>query len=88
MTTFEQNEIEQIPLVLPIAEPPNTQLRRIGATHVDVQFREPKTRAAFSALWAGLDRSGARLQDGRRIVTGADTIRWLFEQLAEAMPPR
>jgi hypothetical protein len=66
---------------LPLADPPDTQAVRVSAWHVDVQLRDAATRRAFMRVWAGLDRAGARLKDGRRVISYADALRWLLEQV-------
>jgi len=70
-------------LTIPLAEAADTQVYRINAWHVDCQFRDAPTRAAFNRLRTGLDQSGARLGDGRRVISGADAVRWLMEQIAK-----
>ena len=80
-----QKTLACVTLTLPLAEPPDTQVHRINAWHVDCQFRDAETRNAFRQFQAGLDVSGVRLADGRRVVSGADAIRWLVQQIAAAL---
>ena len=68
-------------LLLPLADPPDSQAARITAWHVDVQLRDCDTRRAFMRLWAGLDRAGARLKDGRRVSSYADAVKWICERV-------
>ncbi len=68
-------------LLLPMADPPDSQAARITAWHVDVQLRDCDTRRAFMRLWAGLDRAGARLKDGRRVSSYADAVKWICERV-------
>ena len=68
-------------LLLPLADPPDNQAARITAWHVDVQLRDCDTRRAFMRLWAGLDRAGARLKDGRRVSSYADAVKWICERV-------
>ena len=77
-------KIECVRLTIPLADPPDTQVHRVNAWHVDCQFRENETRLAFRQIQEGLYRSQARLADGRPVVSGADVIRWLVQQVSFA----
>lgn len=50
--------------------------------HLDVQLTTRQS-IAMQRLFIGLDRDGARLLNDRRVVTAADAIRWLLEQVPE-----
>lgn len=52
--------------------------------HLDVQLVEPEQRRAVKALHIALDRGNVRTVAGRPIVSYADTIRWLIEQITMA----
>jgi hypothetical protein len=46
--------------------------------HVNLQLNKDQART-LKQIRVGLDQSGARLRDGRRVVNCADTIRYLLE---------
>ena len=52
--------------------------------HIDVQLRTPQQREAMRRIFRGLDLTGARSADGRRVTNTAEAVRWLIEQVAEA----
>ena len=67
----------RLPWAPPVPE--GTKLPR----HVEVKL-EPKEGAALGAVLKGLDETGARLKNGRRVYTTADAMRWILEQYGEA----
>ena len=50
--------------------------------HVDSRLTAAQG-LALKRLVAGLDASHARLANGRPVVTGAEAMRWLLEQIGE-----
>jgi hypothetical protein len=74
-----------VTLTIPLADPPDSQVHRISAWHVDCQFRDAPSRTAFRQVQEGLLKTGVRLADGRPVITGADSIRWLIQQIAAAI---
>lgn len=74
----EQNPVRLIGLELPVAEvAPSVYVRQ----HLDARLT-PEQGAALLSLLTGLDRECARTQNGERVVSGPDAIRWLLEQLS------
>lgn len=51
------------------------------AQHLDVQLYDAEHRATLRKLFAGLDESGARLANGKRIANHADAVRWVLETI-------
>lgn len=51
-------------------------------THVDLQL-SGRQALGLRALFEGLDRAGARLENGRRVSTPTDAVRFLLEQAAK-----
>lgn len=77
--------LSTVVLEIPLAEPPDNQTVRVGAYHVDCQLRDRHTRETFTRIWAGLDKAGARMKDGRRVTSYADAIRFLIEQVEKTV---
>jgi hypothetical protein len=50
------------------------------STHADVHMSHEQGRT-LRRLHLALDAEGARLASGRRIITSADAVRWLLEQI-------
>jgi hypothetical protein len=57
-----------------------------SAQHVDCQCQTMGQRRALMRLRAGLEATGARLDNGRRVLSNADAIRYVLELLAESDP--
>lgn len=51
-----------------------------AAMHVNLNLDKEQART-LKQLRAGLDQAGARLREGRRVQSSADTIRYLLENL-------
>lgn len=51
-------------------------------THVEARL-DPAQARVLRRLLDGLDQAGARLRNGRRVGSPADSVRWLLEQLDE-----
>ncbi len=85
------NGITPITITLPLGDPlPSAGFKATesSARHLDVQLRTRESRRALLRLRWGLDQSGVRTSDGRRVVTYADAGRWLFEQIALQIEPK
>ncbi len=62
----------------PVIEPPShLNMPR----HIDVNGLTAAQARAWRQLFLGLEKSGSRLSNGRRVTTSPDAIRWLLEQL-------
>lgn len=48
--------------------------------HVDARL-DRRQGAALRRLQDGLDRAGRRLANGKRVISTADAVRWLLEQI-------
>lgn len=68
---------------VPMADPPTTghMAETSSAWHVDAQLRDLADRETLMQIRSGLDQCGARTKDGRRVVSYADTIRWLIQEI-------
>ncbi|HEY1600460.1 MAG TPA: hypothetical protein VGG64_12710 [Pirellulales bacterium] len=55
--------------------------------HVDVQFTDRQSRA-MRRLFDSLDATGERLENKKRVCSGADALRWLLERVAAAYDVR
>lgn len=51
---------------------------------VSVRFLTLRERRAFKRLMVGLTASKAKLATGQPVLSGADAVRWLLDQVAEA----
>ncbi len=51
--------------------------------HVEIGRLTHDQKLALRRLQRGLDQSGARLANGKRIGSNADAVRWLLEQVAK-----
>jgi len=70
-------ETKEITVTIPTADyGPNDNVAR----HVDIQLDTHQAKALKRAF-VGLDHSGARLANGRRIASNADVVRYVLEQL-------
>jgi len=58
---------------------PGYQTRRVDVSHMT-----PTQKNALASLVAGLDKNGATLESGRRVVNNSEAIRWLLEQIAKS----
>jgi hypothetical protein len=56
-----------------------------SAWHVDAQLRDLEDRETLMQIRAGLDAAGARMRDGRRVTSYADTIRWLIQEVGKRL---
>lgn len=65
-------------ITLPLREMPDGGYAQ---RHIDVQLKHHQA-IALRQLIRGLDATGARLANDRRVITGADAIRWLLEAVA------
>ncbi len=72
---------------VPLATPPDRGYMSLtsSACHVDAQLRDQQDREALMQMRAGLDAMGARTRDGRRVVSYADTIRWLIQEVGKRL---
>ena len=50
-------------------------------THIDVQSLSRNQGTVLRRLQLALDNRGAKLANGRRVVTPPDAIRWLLEEI-------
>jgi len=71
---------------VPLGDVPMDQVET-GRIHLnrklEARLRTRGHQLAMRRLFLGLDRVGARLDDGHRVANNADAIRWLLEQLVE-----
>ena len=51
------------------------------ARHIQVQL-EGVEAVKMKSLFQGLDQEGARLANGRRVMSNADAIRWMLQNLS------
>jgi len=65
---------------LPVAELGNEYVSR----HCEARLNHRQS-VALQRLFNGLDAAGARLAGGNRIYSRPDAVRWLLEQIAEAI---
>lgn len=70
--------IESVQLTVPVAE---TTMPRVG--HLDINLGA-KGRRGLQRLTAGCLVSGAKLESGKHVNSGATAARWLIEQIADA----
>jgi hypothetical protein len=74
-----QLEITPVTISVPIIDiAPSVYLSR----HVEVRLTHEQA-ATMKRLQGGLRRTNVELANGRPIVTPADTVRWLLEQVAK-----
>ncbi|MBW3540759.1 MAG: hypothetical protein KY476_10850 [Planctomycetes bacterium] len=66
---------------LPLADPPATSYLAQETGHLDARLNTPAQRAGLRRLHAGLVAAGAQLAGGKPVVSKADVLRYLFEQL-------
>jgi len=85
LTIQRDHALSRVSISIPLADPPDTQVHRLNAWHVDCQFRNDEERKAFRKVQEGLVVLGVRLNDGRPIVSGADAVRWIVQQVAAAI---
>jgi hypothetical protein len=79
---------QSVTISVPIGFVPLNQVReqRYHLTaHVELQLLSLPQRVALRRLQIGLDQSGARLADGRRVVKNVDALRWVLEQVEAAV---
>jgi hypothetical protein len=59
-----------------------------GDLHLELQLRRPASQRAFKQVWDALlaDANRYRLANGRPIVSMANAVEWIIEQVAAAMP--
>ena len=50
--------------------------------HVDTQLSQQQAKG-LRQLFDSLDQAGERLENGRRVATAADAIRWMMERIAK-----
>jgi len=72
----------QLTLALPPLAPPNLAAYR--QRHLDVQLSGPQA-VAVRRLYDTLDAAGSRLANGKRVASSVDAVRWLLEQLGQAL---
>lgn len=53
--------------------------------HVDVNQLTPRQGIVLRGIWHGLTGSNATLQDGRRVVTYVDVIKYILEEIGESI---
>jgi hypothetical protein len=70
-------DYEYIRVELPMATSPWPGFIR---QHVDLRLSR-RQASALNRLFVALDRVGERLENGKRVVSAADAIRWLLEHL-------
>ncbi len=72
---------------VPLATPPDRGYMSLtsSARHVDAQLRDQQDREVLMQMRSGLDAMGARTRDGRRVVSYADTIRWLIQEVGKRL---
>lgn len=76
--------ITEVPIVVPLAP---LKAEAYAQRHIELNLDAAQTKT-FRRLMDGLDRSGARLAaDDKRVISGADGIRWLLEAIARSEPP-
>ena len=68
-------------LLVPYAEPP---AQGYVPRHLEVRLTAKQARGLRHVV-AGLDRTQALLDSGRRVVTHIDAIRWLTERVADSI---
>ena len=54
--------------------------------HVQVRLKTKAQRTAMRRLYEGLDQTGARMANGRRVHSLADAMRWVLERLEPTEP--
>lgn len=71
------NAVPTLELTLPLAG-----VAEVGYTrrHVEVQLNGPQS-VAMRRLLDGMDATGCRLENGRRVASAADVVRWILEQV-------
>ncbi len=69
---------------VPLGEIPETGY---VSTHVELTNMTPTQKRGLRAVALGLDRDGCRLQSGRRVISGADAVRYMLEQAGASVPP-
>lgn len=70
-------EIAEVDLVVPFAQF-REEVRLFD--HVEVRFT-PEQKRAMRRLFDGLDESGARMANGKRVASAADCVRWILDRL-------
>lgn len=71
--------LQTVPLAVPLA-PLDETVCIIG--HVEAQLSRTQRRT-LRRIFDGLDQSGSRLANGRRVGSAADAVRWMIEQVGE-----
>ncbi len=51
------------------------------STHIDVHL-DQRQAEGLRRLYDGLDRTGAKLSNGRHVQSAADAVKWLLDQVA------
>ena len=74
---FPAEEIGRIEISAPLAEMPEGAYAQ---RHIDAQLNRQQA-LALRRLVLGLDLTDARLANYRRVISGADAIRWLLERM-------
>jgi hypothetical protein len=74
------NHPAAVQIELPLGEVGNGYL----TNHVEVGGLNVPQRETLKRLFHGLDHAGARLANGKRVGSNADTIRWILEQIGQA----
>ncbi len=85
LQTDSDSMTRNVGLVLPMgdADQHGYVATQTGRLDLDLGHGGPATES-LRALHAGLVETHARLASGRPVVTKADVVRWVFEQLATA----
>ena len=81
ITVEQPPSLPTVTIAVPIAEPVDGYI----PSHIDCHLREGRLAVAFDRVFRGLDVTGARMPDGRRITHRTDAMRWLCEQVAEQL---
>jgi hypothetical protein len=74
----EKQEPREVAITVPLRA---SGAPRYSARHVEVQLDNDQAFVLTQVLEA-LDHEGARLKSGRRVVSSADGLRWLLEQVS------
>jgi hypothetical protein len=78
-------EVVRIEIEIPLARIPARGYQASRQTHIDVKLFDIRQEAAMRHIFFGLDASDARLENGKRVTTKPDVVRWLMQRVVEAI---